>query len=316
MAAHYWQAAQSVALELNCHCTIVAGEFYEYPEQELPYYSGDYRKALLEYDPQAWKSEHKHATPDRNAWKKHKIPGTWGFHDYKDVVEARSTNASEFQHFTSGGKLGKPRVWISEAGVQLHNGAEGKPPTRLATPPEANEFNLQTEAANAFTSLRYAKPIHGNSIPRIERVYYYEYEAPREATLKIEPNAFDSGLVEAEPEPGGEGKSYGEVRPVYCFLAYESHRCPPTVVTLSERSAKVDTHGIEAEVSFEWELTGSNEIHTVNAQARGADVFRPQVIPANSVFARCTSYRYRAMVKNHFGETATGQYINVSQICT
>lgn len=52
-AAHYWQAAESVAVELGCRCTVVAGEFYEYPDQEHPDYPADYKEVLKRYDPKA-----------------------------------------------------------------------------------------------------------------------------------------------------------------------------------------------------------------------------------------------------------------------
>jgi len=313
LAAHYWQAAESAAVELGCNCTVVAGEFYEYPDQELPDYPAEYREVLKKYDPQAWKSEHKHAKPNQKAWTRHKIPSTWGFHDYKDVVEARNTDASKFQNFASGHKLGRPGIWISEAGVQLHDGAKDGPPTRLAEPPEIDEDGLQEEAAKAFLTLREAQPAHG--ISRIERVYYYNYEAPGEMEVTENPNAFDSGLVEAEPEPGGTGKDHGEPRPTYCYLAYKSHRCPPKVVTLGNRSAEVNTYGDGGELSYEWAYQGSVEGGgPIKGPLIGFGVFRPQLITGQ--FVICLPYRYRAVVKNISGETATGQWVDVNTVCS
>ena len=309
-AAHYWQAAESVAVELGCSCTVVAGEFYEYPDQEHPNYPADYKKTLEKYDPEAWKGEGEHAKPNRHAWKRHKIPGIWGFHDYKDVVEARNKNASEFQKFASGGNLGKPKVWVSEAGAELYDNAGH---TRLAEPPEIDEYTRQEAAAEAFLTLHEATPSKGR-ISRIERVYYYNYSAPSEAKVKENANAFDSGLVEAEPEVDGEGKSHGEPRPAYCYLAYESHRCPPTVVTLAGRSAQANSYGVSAEASFEWEFLKSREVNTVKVQSIGSDVFRSQLISVE--FIACAPYRYRAIVKNSYGETATGSWIEVNTYCT
>jgi hypothetical protein len=259
-AAQYWQAAESVNLELKCGCTIVAGEFYEYANQSDRDYASHYREGLLKYDAAAWEYKHK---PNHRAWKQHRIPGTWGFHDYKDVVEMRSTNASDFEHFASG-KLGRPRIWISEAGVELHDGVKEGAPTRLVKEnDEPYEYEEQSKAANAFLALRYAKSLH-EKISRIERVYYYEYEAPSEEVVEEseKANEFDSGLVEARPEerPGHTPKSYGEARPAYCYLAYESHDCPPTITVLPPvnisgatyrpEGASVNPHGLLTNIEF------------------------------------------------------------------
>ncbi len=310
-AAHYWQAAESVAVELGCSCTVVAGEFYEYPDQGIPNYPADYTKVLEKYDPEAWK-DGKHAKPNRKAWVRHKIPSVWGFHDYKDVVDIANEDASKFQAFASGGKLGKPPIWISEAGVQLHDNAKDGPPTRLAEPPEGNEFSLQEEASQAFLTLHEAKPPRGG-ISRIERVYYYEYQAPSEAEVKKNANAFDSGLIEAEPEPRGEGKSHSEPRPAYCYLAYESHRCPPKAVTLANQTAEVNSYGDGAEVTLEWEHPGEGA-HVVNAPTIGPDVFRP--LSESAQITACAPYRYRAVARNDADETAVGQWVEDSDYCS
>jgi hypothetical protein len=239
MAAHYWQAAEWAAVKLKCKCTIVAGEFYEYADYADDKYAENYRRMLLKYDPEAW-------SHDPRAWARHRVPSTWGFHDYEDVVEVRNKNASEFQHFATGRGLGKPRIWISEAGVELHDSVKS---TRLVvTHNEKLEFKRQIEAANAFLTLREAKPPHEKTPSRIERVYYYSYEAPGQEMVKENANAFDSGLVEAQPS--------GEARPAYCYLAYKSHDCPPTVETVQlpnpdgPLEAIVDTHGIPTTVEM------------------------------------------------------------------
>ena len=254
-AGHYWQAVESVAVELHCGCTIVAGEFAQYETNrentnplENRIYAGKYRKGLLGYFAPAWEYRHQ---SNRHIWENHKIPSTWGFHDYADVVNTRSTNASEFEGFA---KLGKPRIWISEAGVELHDGTKNGPPTRLLRQnDEPYDYEQQSKAANAFLALRYATFPH-EKISRIERVYYYTYEAPTETEAQQNPNTFDSGLVEAISE--NKGKSYGEVRPAYCYLAYKNHDCPPTVKTLPQvagdtaTQATVNPHGLSASVEI------------------------------------------------------------------
>jgi len=112
---------------------------------------------------------------------------------------------------------------------------------------------------------------------------------------------FDSGLVEAEPEPNGSGKSYGEARPAYCFLAYASHQCPPTVATLPENDARVDTHGLETQLTFEWRISSGEEPHFITKTLRSG-VIRPQVVPAESGFPTCVEYHYHAIAKNTGGK--------------
>jgi sugar lactone lactonase YvrE len=263
-AGRYWQAATSAAVELHCGCTIVAGEFAQYQtnsentnKEDNRVYAGKYRKGLLTYFAPAWEYKHK---KNRRVWVGNKTPSTWGLHDYADVVDLRSTNASEFEQFASGGKLGRPRIWISEAGVELHDGVEGAPPTRLVKEnDEPYEYEQQSKAANAFLALRYAIAPH-EKISRIERVYYYTYGAPAEKIVaeRGRENEFDSGLFEAKPE--GKGKSYGEARPAYCFLAYENHDCPPTVKVLPEiinspespndEDGTVNPHGLNTTLEF------------------------------------------------------------------
>lgn len=292
-AADYWQAAESAVLELGCGCTVVAGEFYEFADQADRDFVSKYQRALLAYDPQAWNK-------NRPEWKRYGIPHTWGFHDYEDVVQERTTNASEFEYFTTRGPFGKPRIWISEAGVELHDGVKDGPPTRLVKAgDEGYEYEQQKKAANVFLALRYAHPEHEPRalVSRVEKVYYYEYEAPAEAKVAKNGNEFDSGLVESEPE--GEGKSYGEARTAYCFLAYADHDCPPTVTTLKEPAlgAQVDSHGLITEV---WFNVDGERNSTVQMIAGG--LLRPQRLSPPSGTAGCNPYSIVAVAKNAGGE--------------
>ncbi len=313
-AGRYWQAAQSVAVELHCHCTIVAGEFAQYETDsentnpgENRVYAGKYRKGLLAYLPQAW--EYKHRTHHR-AWESHKTPTTWGFHDYVDVINDRTTNAGEFAQFASG-KLGKPRIWISEAGVELHDGVEKGRPTRMVKAnDEPYEYEQQSKAANTFLKLRHATKPH-EKISRVERVYYYEFEAPFEWEIAKNANEFDSGLFEVEPEvkPEDKPKSHGEARPAYCYLAYENHDCPPTVSALPEmvshnqepdyEDASVNPHGIATTVEFiNLLLGGSKEI--LATTVKEAHAIHPQTVIAS--LGSCTDANsYRVVAKNAGG---------------
>ncbi len=311
LAAGYWQAARSITSELKCGCTVVAGEFYEYPDQEHPGYPASYRNGLLKYNPEAWTGGRKATKVGHQAWSQNKVPGTWGFHDYEDVVAIESTHASEFQHFVTGHGLGKPRVWISEAGVQLHDGVKGRAPTRLVAPnEEKREFELQSEASNAFLALRYALPLH-EKISRIERVYYYEYEAPKESTV-AEPdkeNEFDSALVEATPEH--KGKSYGEVRPAYCYLAYGTHDCPPTVVPNTE---DVNPHGLETNVFYEWGYTAEAYTNTTATVTLPPGVEHPEKVTAPAGLPLCIPSYFREVAVSAGGRV-TGEGNERNRIC-
>ena len=305
-AADFWQAAQSVELEVGCRCTIVAGEFHQYNEHQDKAYASKYRQTVLEYCGQCWGQR-------RTSWRLHGRPAIWGLHDYKDVVEYgdHSTDLRKFEEFADG-SLGKPRLWIGEAGVQLDNGHET---TRLVGKTGPADFALQTAAANAFLGL-HSTLGQGEKISRIDRVYYYSYEAPTE--VEIERNkanrreTFDSGLIESAPE--NKHRSYGEVRPAYCVLAYASHDCPPTVlatfppVVNGEMSGLVNPHGLETTVTFE--VDGSDEA----TKTIGPGVIHPVVVSGGKFGGGCSVYAYRVTATNA-GGSATGSTVEINPEC-
>ena len=305
-AGHYWQAAESVAVELHCGCKIVAGEFshYEYSSEQSRIYTSKYKHGLTNYFRESW--ETKKNQFDFRAWQSHKRPPIWGFHDYADVVAKRTTNASEFQEFANGGKLGRPRIWIGEAGVLLHTGGEPGAATSLVKAnDESYEDQQQTSAAYVFLDLRYARP-HPlrEDFSRIERVYYYQYEAPSEPVVEKKPNEFDSGLVEAEPGP--YGKSRGEPRPAYCVLAYSIHECPPTIETLpahGELEARVDTHGLSTDIEMPYSTPAGSETFTQTGVGEG--VLKPFVVKFQ-LKQSCAPgfYSYQAVAHNSDGNVA------------
>jgi hypothetical protein len=289
-AAYYWQAAQSAALEVHCHCTIVAGEFAQYETDrenidsyENRRYAAEYREGLFEYKREAW-GQHQ----SRKKWEKHRVPAIWGLHDYIDTINDRKTNASEFlDEFATGRKLGRPELWITEAGVELYTGGEHGKATRLVEPNDEQwEFTEQEKAAEAFLNLR-------TTGPRVKRVFYYTYGAPTEE--EAEHDEFDSGLFEAPPE--NKGKSFGEARPAYCYLAYEHHDCPPTVKMLSgEGTAQVDAHGLATHVK----LVATGEGAGSSEQTIPAYVIRPTVIKETK--GHCEPWTLQVIAKNEGGE--------------
>ncbi len=215
IAAHFWEVAQSILAKLAkrhpCpNCAVVAGEFafssgYEY------HYTSAYKSAILCHPK---KSNH-----CKRYWGG--LPAAWGFHDYYDVIERQGSAASKFTAFT-GERLGKPRIFMSEAGVELQNGQEavlvsdGSEKVELKTHPE-----LQAQAAEHFLNLH-------KGLSRVDREYYYMYTAPTkkeversEAEVKHKVYLFDSALLEVE-------SGHRRERPAYCVLAYEKQMCPPT----------------------------------------------------------------------------------------
>ncbi len=188
-AGELWQVAHSVMVELHCGCTMVAGEFAEFG----PYVSR-YKEFMV----------------------RHQLkPRVWGLHDYRDLVPGSSNklvkyenrDAREFAKLT-GTRLGKPRIWLSEQGVELDNGFE---PTPLEDNPESQRISAEDFLRLASVSRR------------VELVDYYMYGAPSPSGAHPRPESeavFDSALVNDKSEPS----------PAYCVVAFPGHWCPPIVI--------------------------------------------------------------------------------------
>jgi hypothetical protein len=244
-AAEYWQVAQYVANHNNCRdCKIIAGEFALANEYEGHYIS-EYRNTIVEL---------KKYVPCKFC--SHARPSIWGFHDYHDVINVTKAFAEKFTTFT-GGRTGKAQMWIGEAGVELQPGV-GDKPTPLAEQKSSSTVReeRQKQAAEDLETLHKASA-------RIERIYYYGYRAPTEAKQeageKDKQLPFDSGLFEAEPEPGKrDPRSKGEARPAYCILAFADNSCKPVVATLGPEYKEVvnavgavNPNGLATKVYFE-----------------------------------------------------------------
>lgn len=300
-AAHYWQAAQSAAVELRCGCTIVAGELAQYETNQENKIAGEnreyakgYRYYLTRYFPEAWEYRHK---ANHKSWEQHKRPAVWGLHDYADVINDRTTDLAEFESFARGRALGTPRIWVGEAGVELYNRFT---PTRLTRQnDELYEYEAQSEAAETFLELRHA----GSQASRIERVYYYSYGAPEEGLAREKPDEFDSGLVEAPRGP--HGKDRGEPRPAYCYLAYGAHRCPPSIVS-EYGEYMVNPFGIETNVEFTvTQHPGTAE--SPQTRHLHAGIIHPVGI-APKIHSSCEAftYSYVGTARNIAGEATLG----------
>ncbi len=100
-AAKLWQVAHTVMVNLHCGCTMVAGEFAGFESG----YVSRYKKFMI----------------------KHSLrPHVWGMHDYHDLVQVepplesyKNRDAEEFAKLTSKRLRPKPRIWLSEQGVEL-----------------------------------------------------------------------------------------------------------------------------------------------------------------------------------------------------
>jgi hypothetical protein len=188
-AGELWQVAHSVMVELHCGCTMVAGEFAEFG----PYVSR-YKAFMVKH---------------------HLKPRVWGLHDYRDLVPGSSSelskyenrDAEEFAKLTNT-DLGKPRIWLSEQGVELDNGFT---PTPLDGNPEAQRISAEDFLRLADVSRR------------VELVDYYMYGAPGPSERHPRPEneaVFDSAMVNDQGEPS----------PAYCVVAFTAHGCPPIVI--------------------------------------------------------------------------------------
>jgi sugar lactone lactonase YvrE len=320
-AAEYWQTAQAVAKHVGCHCTVVAGELSEYSLENInkKKYGAEYRKALETYCAKCWK--------DKREWKKNRKPQIIGLHDYRDVVEFgdHSLHLKQFEQYAKGGVYGRaPRIWIGEAGVQLNNG-EGK--TALFSNSEPLSFAVQTAAAEAFLDLHSAL-IPGEKVSRVERIYYYHYQAPREVTVMEREEekgkqTFDSGLIEAKPE--NKGESRGDVRPAYCVIAYSSHKCPPEVLKTEPEFRKVGPPEHEYDELYVVPLINPHGLATtVEVRLGGGGVFTTQIAPGVIHPIRapvqigpvgpCDLYSYHAVAKNEGGETS-GKTLEEGEHC-
>jgi hypothetical protein len=188
-AGELWQVAHSVMVNLHCGCTMVAGEFAEFG----PYVSR-YKEFMV----------------------KHRLkPRVWGLHDYRDLAPGSSNELAKYENRDAkafakltGTHLGKPRIWLSEQGVELDNGFK---PTPLEDNPESQRISAEDFLRLASVSRR------------VELVDYYMYGAPSPSGAHPRPEneaVFDSALVNDKSEPS----------PAYCVMAFPGHWCPPIVL--------------------------------------------------------------------------------------
>jgi hypothetical protein len=226
-AAQFWEVAQTILHDIAPHypcngCTAVAGEFSTF----YPEYTSCYREVLL-YD--YCRNPHP-SHPYTRYWSgKPRDPSAWGFHDYEDLLHRNDTVARHFAKFAQT-RLEKPRLFMSEAGVELQTGQKSETELgelKAKTEGEkAEKRSLQVQAAEEFLKLPDGLPYP------IDRMYYYQYIAPSASEQKD--HAFDSALLEEED---GERRE----RPAYCVLAYEDHRCPP--ITTTGPNVGIDVEG-------------------------------------------------------------------------
>ena len=292
-AAQFWQIAQSVVAnpKLHCACKVVAGEF-AFATQYLGGYISSYEETIL---------HNKHHPLCKGCWPG--APHIWGFHDYRDVEERDDSFAEKFKAFTER-RFPSARIWIGEAAVELQNNGG---PTELAEGDPLEQRMSQTKAAEDFLHLYRVSS-------KIERVYYYQYRAPTEKEQEewekgITKHApFDSGLVEAEPEPSKPThKSKGEARWAYCVLMFNDGSCQPTVTDLSGLyiSAIVTPNGMSTTVLFElgpqFGVEGDYTTSEGTPQSIGDGL---QPIELSTMHANnCGPLHFRAVATNASGTT-------------
>jgi hypothetical protein len=184
-------------------------------------YAGAYKNILLTNYPGNKEKEEKEGKPPVHLVA-HIKPTAWGFHDYEDIVENVDTQAVDFARYVST-RLGKPKLFMTEAGVLLQNGAketevlEADKPVKLKA-----HAALQAAAAERFLTLAKGVLAQRPHYP-IQRMNYYQYTSPPAAQQAK--HFFDSALLEHE-ESGPRIE-----RPAYCILAYASKTRPPVITT-------------------------------------------------------------------------------------
>jgi hypothetical protein len=283
-AALFWKEARSILQQVGCGCTLVAGEFAEYDARYIRRY-----EEAIRHDHEFWSRK----------------PSVWGFHDYHDLLSVTAKHRHVIQDAKAFVKsmhedMGHPRIWLSEQGVDLKNGAPGPEGfTRLDQGPQ--ELDLQRWAAHDFLHL------HAASEPYIELVDYYLYRGPSKETLKKRPEEFDSALL-----PGEEVHEPQEPREAYCVIALGEEGCPPAVVTkesvpgtttpsASTTSLGINPGGFLARYSVEWGLTTAYG-HTTSSTAVANDDGTQSETVTLSGLDPCTTYHYQAEAESSVDE--------------
>ncbi len=278
-AALFWKKARSIIRRLGCDCTMVAGEFAEYDS-----YIERYIKTIRR---------------NHEFWSKK--PAVWGFHDYHDLVSVTPAHpyiveyAKAFANLMNK-RLGHPRIWFSEQGVELKNNAST---TRLDEGPES--LTLQRLAAHDFLHL------YAASEPYVELVDYYWYKGPSKEQFAKNKYYFDSALL-----PGKEIHETQEPREAYCVIALGEEACPPAVVTkepvpgtttptASTTSLSVNPGGFLAHYSIEYGLTTAYG-HTTSSSAVTDENGTQSETVTLSGLEPCTTYHYQAEAESSVDE--------------
>ncbi len=245
---------------------------------------------------------------------KHSLrPHVWGMHDYHDLVQVepplesyKNRDAEEFAKLTSKRLRPKPRIWLSEQGVELKS-TEGLTPLY-------GDSGLQHLAAEDFLRL-------ADTSSRTELVDYYQYGAPGPVTGHPHPEeeltfAFDSALKNEKGEP----------RPAYCVLAFENHECPkpPTVITgpvhpltknclgegnTLELTGEINPNGLPTTYQFEYAEEGEKFLKTpIESAGSGTKPIKVSAtVSVKDPVLECWSITYRLVGVNtggsSFGET-------------
>jgi hypothetical protein len=296
-AALFWRKARSILKQVGCSCTMVAGEFAENDG-----YIGKYVGEIQHSNHSFWSGK----------------PSVWGFHDYKDLEEyyahPYNGNADRFIEKVAR-RIGNPRVWFSEQGVELQNEIKA---TSLENSSLGEDVKRQREAAKDF--LRLSKVHFGQEQSRVELVDYYLYKGPTKKEMgehklsngQENRHLFDSALLPGEGVIEEEGHPVESPRQAYCVLALGLEGCPASSGTLSAVTSSitseagtvsgiVNPNGLATKYLFEY---GTTEAYgKATAATTVANVNGTQNVTATlSELESCTTYYYQAEAENGANE--------------
>jgi alpha-tubulin suppressor-like RCC1 family protein len=232
-------------------------------------------------------------------------------HDYQDLEHyySRPYNSYGEAFIRKIKRIGRPRIWFSEQGVDLQN---GRAATSLANSTQSEDASRQRLAAKDFLRLGGAHLSH--ELSRVEVVDYYLYRGPSKEYQEEKSHAFDSALLPGEAVAEENHHPAENPRQAYCVLALDLSGCPATTVTHGVLAGTTTSSG--GTVSFNVNPQGSATTYyveygltpgygkTTTLTLLPGENGEQSVTAALSGLETCTTYHYQAEATNKANEEA------------